>query len=67
MKVSPQFKHAFDQVMTHYQMTEEEIEACKQAVRRDFENAQLCYLAMFDEIRPRISVTADKITAQGWM
>lgn len=67
MKVSHRFKRAFDAVMEHYRMTEEEIAACKRAVRNDFANAERSYLAMFDEIHPPIVVTADKFAGPGGM
>lgn len=47
MRVSREFKANFDTVARHFKLAElEELEAAKEAVRRDPEGAQSCFAAM---------------------
>ena len=50
MRVSREFKESFDKVCQHYGFTDEEIEDVKEAIRRDYENAKVCYAAIAADI-----------------
>ncbi len=49
--VTKQFKEAFSLCMKHYECTAEEIEYEKQRVRANYADAEMCYLAVADNIR----------------
>lgn len=50
MRVSREFKESFEKVCQHYGFTDEEIEDVKGAIRRDYENAKVCYAAIAADI-----------------
>lgn len=50
MKVSRDFQNNFRKVCQHYGFTDEEIEDVKDAIRRDYENAKVCYAAIAADI-----------------
>jgi len=49
--VSKEFKEAFNLCMKHYECTAEEIEYEKQRVRANYADAEMCYLAVAENIR----------------
>ena len=49
--VTKEFKEAFNLCMKHYECTAEEIEYEKQRVRANYADAEMCYLAVADNIR----------------
>ena len=50
VRASKEFIQVFDMVMKHYECTPEEVEQAKEAVRNDYENAEICYLEIAKEI-----------------
>lgn len=50
IRVSNEFLKHFDQVCMHYQCSPDEVMLMKEAVRRDYENAKICYAEMVREI-----------------
>jgi hypothetical protein len=49
-RVSPEFKAAFDKVCAFYDFDHDDIEDAKAAVRRDYDNAKVCYMAIAADI-----------------
>lgn len=50
MKVNKQFSENFKKVCQHYDCKPDEVELMKEAVKRDYNNAQVCFTAIAAEI-----------------
>ena len=55
MKVSKQFAENFKKVCEHYECKPEEIVEMKEAVKRDYEGAKVCFEAMANEISAEVA------------
>lgn len=49
--VTKEFKEAFSLCMKHYECTDEEIEYERRRVRANYADAEICYLAVANNIR----------------
>lgn len=61
ISVSREFQDNFRKVCQHYGFTEEEIEDVKEAIRRDYENAKVCYAAIAADIDKEVRVFTETI------
>lgn len=58
MRVSREFKQHFDLVAKHFGLEGDDLDAAKEAVRRDPEGAATCYAAMGNWVRQQSVVPA---------
>lgn len=54
MRVSKEFKGWFEKVCAYYNFSQADIEEAKATVRRDYENAKVCYAAIAADIDAKL-------------